>query len=559
MKIFDKPGELVRDGVVQPDTLGQVTLIRIRKMNDHKDLNINNHTSINGLTIEIPINCQPTKPGTDLFIVSNDSHHKSANGSANSTANGTATSVVSSDQTVNGPPDGGWGWVIMVASLILIFLTDGVAFSVGTLYPSIKEDFDADSAKASLVSSLINAFSLLLGPVASVMADFYGHRLVAVIGSFISLIAFVGASFSPDIDVAIITYGFLAGTGFALMYVSSVVVVGLYFDRRRALAVGVASSGSGIGIFVIAAATGALLKVMSWRSISQIEAALMVLGIISGLTLRPLPKDASEIEENAEKSKWKIFIDRLDIKLFKILPFDLICCVFILGTTGCMLPYMYLPDVAQQYGIDTKDAAFLLSITGITNTIARVLCGLVIYRFPVISSVLLLGGISIVGGIFTLCVPEMTTYPVLAIYAAVLGFVYAGDAALTPLMLVEILSYNRLNSSVGFMCMFRGVTILIAGPIGGYLQDVTNNYNATFYLSGCAFMLSALFCLLTWLAMKMAGKKEQLKADPDSGLGKESKQQNIQEGIINYGLDISEKTNQDKNEARVADNDSITQ
>ncbi|CAE1268108.1 unnamed protein product [Acanthosepion pharaonis] len=156
------------------------------------------------------------------------------------------------------------------------------------------------------------------------------------------------------------------------MYVSSVVVVGLYFDRRRALAVGVASSGSGIGIFVIAAATGALLKVMSWRSISQIEAALMVLGIISGLTLRPLPKDVSEIEENAEKSKWKIFIDRLDIKLFKILAFDLICCVFILGTTGCMLPYMYLPDVAQQYGIDTKDAAFLLSITGITNTIARV-------------------------------------------------------------------------------------------------------------------------------------------------------------------------------------------
>lgn len=112
------------------------------------------------------------KPGTDLFIVSNDSHHKSANGSANSTANGTATSVVSSDQTVNGPPDGGWGWVIMVASLILIFLTDGVAFSVGTLYPSIKEDFDADSAKASLVSSLINAFSLLLGKTSFLICIF---------------------------------------------------------------------------------------------------------------------------------------------------------------------------------------------------------------------------------------------------------------------------------------------------------------------------------------------------------------------------------------------------
>ena len=70
---------------------------------------------------------------------------------------------VSSDPNVYGPPDGGWGWVVMIASLLLIFLTDGVAFSVGTLYPSIKDDFDAESAEASLVSSLINAFSLLLG------------------------------------------------------------------------------------------------------------------------------------------------------------------------------------------------------------------------------------------------------------------------------------------------------------------------------------------------------------------------------------------------------------
>ncbi|GAB1608390.1 monocarboxylate transporter 12-like, partial [Argonauta hians] len=360
------------------------------------------------------------------------------------------------------PPDGGWGWVVMISSLILIFLTDGIAFSVGTIYPTIRDDFNADSTKASLISALINAFSLFTGPVSSVMADSYGHRIVVVIGSLIAGIGFIAASFSPNIDVAIVTYGFLAGTGFSLMYVSSVVVVGQYFDKRRPLAIGIASSGSGIGIFTVSAVTGALLKVISWRMVSIIEGCLMILGILSGLTLRPLPRP----DEKKESSKWKLLMKRLDITLFKLPAFDTICVVFILATIGCILPYMYLPDVAQELNIDSEEAAFLLSITGITNTISRMACGFIIYRFPILSPVLILAGICGVGGILSFFVFHFTTYASLAFYAAVVGFVYAADAALTPLLLIEIVGYERLNSSVGFMCMFRGFPILIAGPVG---------------------------------------------------------------------------------------------
>ncbi|XP_036360282.1 monocarboxylate transporter 10-like isoform X2 [Octopus sinensis] len=308
------------------------------------------------------------------------------------------------------PPDGGWGWVVMIASMVLILLTDGIAFSVGTIYPTIRDDFNSESTKASLISALINAFSLLTGPVASVLADSYGHRVVVISGSIISGVAFVAASFSPNIDVAILTYGFLAGTGFSLMYVSSVVVVGQYFERRRALAIGIASSGSGIGIFLISAITGALLNVISWRTVSLIEAALMILGILSGLTLHPLPKP----KENKEKiSKRKLLMKRLDITLFKMPAYNTICMVFILATI-------------------------------------------------------------------------------------------AADAALTPLVLIEIVGYSRLNSSVGFMCMFRGFPILIAGPIGGYLRDVTGKYDATFFMAGSTLLVSALFCLITWFIIRMS-------------------------------------------------------
>jgi len=48
---------------------------------------------------------------------------------------------------------------------------------------------------------------------------------------------------------------FTTGVGFGLMYLPSIVMVGYYFDKRRALATGIAVCGSGIGSFVFAPLT----------------------------------------------------------------------------------------------------------------------------------------------------------------------------------------------------------------------------------------------------------------------------------------------------------------
>ena len=42
------------------------------------------------------------------------------------------------------------------------------------------------------------------------------------------------------------------GVGIGMVFISSILAVGFYFNKRRALANGIASSGSGIGIFLYA-------------------------------------------------------------------------------------------------------------------------------------------------------------------------------------------------------------------------------------------------------------------------------------------------------------------
>ena len=44
----------------------------------------------------------------------------------------------------------------------------------------------------------------------------------------------------------------LSGISFGLMYLPSIVIVGYYFDKKRAFATGIAVCGSGIGTFLFA-------------------------------------------------------------------------------------------------------------------------------------------------------------------------------------------------------------------------------------------------------------------------------------------------------------------
>lgn len=62
------------------------------------------------------------------------------------------------------------------------------------------------------------------------------------------------------------------GLGFALCYSPAIAMVDKYFSRRKALAYGIAMSGSGIGTFVLAPVVQLLIEQFSWRG------ALLILG-----------------------------------------------------------------------------------------------------------------------------------------------------------------------------------------------------------------------------------------------------------------------------------------
>lgn len=52
---------------------------------------------------------------------------------------------------------------------------------------------------------------VIVGPIVSALTNKFGCRPVAMTGSVVATIAFILATFSPNIDVLILTYGVLGG------------------------------------------------------------------------------------------------------------------------------------------------------------------------------------------------------------------------------------------------------------------------------------------------------------------------------------------------------------
>ncbi|XP_045207405.1 monocarboxylate transporter 13-like isoform X3 [Mercenaria mercenaria] len=135
-----------------------------------------------------------------------------------------------------------------------------------------------------------------LGPIAGALTNIFGCRKVAMAGAIITSISFFVCTFSPNVNVMIVLYGFCGGTGFGLMYLPAIVMVGYYFDKRRALATGIAVCGSGIGSFAFAPLSEALLSRYSWKGAMWILSAISLNGLVFAALFRPLEYTDTSLE-----------------------------------------------------------------------------------------------------------------------------------------------------------------------------------------------------------------------------------------------------------------------
>ncbi|XP_066259764.1 monocarboxylate transporter 14-like [Euwallacea similis] len=199
-------------------------------------------------------------------------------------------------------PDGGWGWVVVAATFFLCMIADGVAFSFGMLYDAFLLEFEASNSATSWIGSLFMAVPLLTGPVMSALVDKFGCRSMTIVGAVISASGFILSSKCYSIKLMYLTFGIIAGLGMGLIYVTLVVSVAFWFDKKRTLAVGISSAGIGIGTFAFSPFTTYLIMEFGWRGTTLILGGFFLNMCVCGALMRD-PDWIAEQEKQNSKSK----------------------------------------------------------------------------------------------------------------------------------------------------------------------------------------------------------------------------------------------------------------
>ncbi|RZF32754.1 hypothetical protein LSTR_LSTR009863 [Laodelphax striatellus] len=162
-------------------------------------------------------------------------------------------------------PDGGWGWMVVLSSFFISMIADGISFSFGLLYIRFLKHFGATKSATSWIGSLFMAVPLLSGPIGSALVDRYGCRWMTIVGGIISGIGFLLSSLCDSILMMYLTFGVIAGLGLGLGYVTAVVSIAPWFDKRRVLATGLGACGTGVGTVVYAPMTQYFIDEYGWR------------------------------------------------------------------------------------------------------------------------------------------------------------------------------------------------------------------------------------------------------------------------------------------------------
>ncbi|CAF0830893.1 unnamed protein product [Adineta steineri] len=350
-------------------------------------------------------------------------------------------------------------------------------------------------AAVSLIFSILPAFTLGIGPIASVLINMYGCRPVAVGGTCIASLGFFLSRWWVNIWFYYVTIGIIGGT-----------------------ATGIAVCGTGVGTFVLSYVMDGIVNKWSWLSYSNallVEAFIILIGLACGFAMKPLPHEASQQRQlarkaraEAERKKLALLLilqknsvnsegnavnaivepmlpvdtdetlstkksffsriaDEIDLKLLKNAAFALFVISSVLAGLGFNVVYNFADDLANDLKVIKDQRTYIVMSMGLSNIFGRVMLGNLRDRIPK-NQLHLFIITTIISGIAIIVAPLCGSSIALHIsYASTFGFFSGGAVTLQVPVLAAVVGDEKQNVAFGVLSLFGGFAVVIGTPIVG--------------------------------------------------------------------------------------------
>ncbi|XP_077977627.1 monocarboxylate transporter 12-like [Glandiceps talaboti] len=188
-------------------------------------------------------------------------------------------------------PDGGYGWVVVLATVVINIVIGVVFFSIGMILLEFAEYFDKTIEEVAMIASVFGAVNCMSGLLAGKLTEKYGSRVTVIFGGFLCTTGVLLSTMARNLYILYITYALLVGIGSGLSFVPAILLISKYFERRHGFANGLAYSGSAIGMLAYPPVGHLLIECYGWRGTLFITAGLSAQIVVCGALMKPVNCD----------------------------------------------------------------------------------------------------------------------------------------------------------------------------------------------------------------------------------------------------------------------------
>jgi len=381
---------------------------------------------------------------------------------------------------------------LVVASFLLQVVVLGLVYSYGTLFAALKADTGDAASTLSLVGSIRDFVFALGAAPAGFLVQRIGFVRMAAIGAGLLLLSMLADSYAPSSYFLFITCSLVGGVAMTMTITPALTVLygpGHISPSFLPVAVGLASSGAGLGTIVVNLGLDLLLDSFSWRGALRICCgAFGLLLLVSVVALRyGLRHDKRTKEPTTKSRELRSQRDVRDfLQPFGDLQYLLLTATFLLYGIGCMVPYTHLVYYAEnERGLDISgEVTSLLGGAGAAGRLCSGLCSTCMKPSRLFLFFLFLAGASLI------CLPFCEDAAELKAFSAIYGVSIGGRVVLLSLVMNELYDSQRVAHLAGLAGIPLAVGTLLGPTFVGKAYDLTGRYDGAFFAAGGIMLLA---------------------------------------------------------------------
>ncbi|XP_045123347.1 monocarboxylate transporter 13-like [Portunus trituberculatus] len=412
--------------------------------------------------------------------------------------------------------DGGWAWVVLGAAFLQFFITSALYYSFSVFFVELVAAFQQSRSLTGWVYATNSAVFMCSGPLGGWFLSRCGTRATLNVGAVLAAVGYLGSALSPSLIYIFFFYGVVNGVGTSFTFSGWVVGLARFWERRHALAMGVAMAGSGCGVLLLGPQIQVIVVHFGWRGAMILCAGLYlqlcVLATLYSVPRAPSPcrvlfhcgEEKSESQEEVKRAgetKTRISTDA-ELKAQHNTKKVLWSSGFCLLAASCFLTVMaittvfaVLRDWAELEGLGAAFSSALAGSGG-GDLLGRVLAGLLVGQGC--SPLLLLGVVQLLLAVtigFAAAASISTQ-----LIAAMVGFGVACGlhSVISALMPSHFTSGEGVGHVLGCLLFVTGIGALVGPPVTGAIVDLCHSYGSAMVLCITAPALASILNLAAY-------------------------------------------------------------